>query len=444
MIIGQMYFGKCIDYSHNGKGVIKIDGEVLFVDNLIIDEEATIMVQYKRAQVYYGKIVKLLTKSVYRVEEYCNVCGSCGGCQFGKLLYEKTLDFKSKRVEVLLSSIYNKKIPIIENHSKLGYRNKIIIQTKTFSNKKFFGFYKEGTHDIVDINECSLVKNEINTFMKFIKPLLINSNLSFYDESSNQGLIKALAVRFSDFTKELLVTLIVTKYSKEIFNDLFANIKKNKDKYRVSSLTVNINPQTNNILFGPRTIHIFGHGHIEEQINGYRFKLSTTSFFQVNTIDATVLFSEAIAMAKLSKNDIVIDAYCGVGTIAILASKYCQRIIGVDIVSSAIIDANMNKKDNNISNIDFVCQDINSYILNNKHFFDCVFVDPPRKGLDTTFIEVLLTILPKKIVYISCSPETLTRDLLLLSSHYEIIDVKLVDMFAYTYNIESIVALQRK
>ena len=266
-----------------------------------------------------------------------------------------------------------------------------------------------------------------------------------YDEDKRKGVIRHVLVRVGVHTDEAMIVLVTNK---ESFPNRKLLVKELLKAFpTVKTIVQNINPRDTNVILGEKEFTLFGKGYIEDYILGVKFKISSKSFYQVNPSQTEVLYSRAIEMAKLDKNDLIIDTYCGIGTIGLIASKHVNRVLGVEIVKEAIVDAKNNANINNIKNATFVCEDAARFMVdlamaNEK--VDVIFLDPPRKGLDTSLIESVLKLKPRKVVYISCNPSTLARDLAFLKELYNITEVQPVDMFPHTYHVETVACLELK
>lgn len=438
--------GKCVDISFEGKGVVKLSYGVVFVDGLFIGEEAEIEIQYKRAGSYFGKVHRLISKSKDRIQPLCGVCTACGGCQFQQLSYPGQLEFKQKLVQDSFKRYFDKQVfvnPTIGMDNPYYYRNKIQIPIGRDPHGHIVtGFYKNGTHKIIPIEKCYIEDERATKIVKVIKDLIKEFKYQPYDEDTRQGLFRHLLIRTSYHYDEVMVT-IVTNGDEFRGKNNFVKELVNRCPI-VKCVVQNINTRDTNVILGEKERVLFGKGFIKDSILGVDFLISSKSFYQINPVQVEKLYKTAIDFASLNKGDTVLDAYCGIGTISLIASKFCKEIVGVEIVKDAVFDAKNNAKLNNITNCKFICDDaaklMEKYALENKKF-DCVFVDPPRKGLDDKFIDSLLKCEPQKIIYVSCNPETLARDISILNKKYEIHTIQPVDMFPMTKHVETVVSL---
>ena len=449
MLNFKPFVGKCIDISFEGKGVVKFLYGTCFVDGLFIDEEAEINVQFKRAGSYFGKVHRLIKKSEHRIQPRCGVCTACGGCQFQQLDYESQLLYKTNKVKDAFRRHMNLDLDVkdcIGMDNPYNYRNKIQVPIgKDHHGHLVTGFFKSGTHQIVPIDGCSIEDIRATEILRVIKSLMREFRYEPYNEDSGEGLLRHILIRTSYHYQEVMVTLVTTVDEFKGRNN-FVKALVNKCPI-ITTVVQNINKRDTNVILGEKERILYGPGFIKDSILGVNFHISSKSFFQVNPIQVEKLYSKAIELADIKDTDNVFDAYCGIGTISLIASKKAKSVLGVEIVEQAIKDANKNAKNNNIVNTKFICEDAGKALerlANENTHFDVVLVDPPRKGLDERFINSLLKVAPKKIVYVSCEPETLARDIAILSSLYDIKEIQPVDMFPMTYHVETVVLLTLK
>ena len=441
--------GKCVDLSFEGKGVVKLSYGTVFVDGLFPGEEAEIEIQYKRAGSYFGKVHRLITKSKDRIQPKCGVCTACGGCQLQQLSYPAQLEFKTNKVKEAFRRHNIENINVantIGAENPYEYRNKIQVPIGRDPHGHIVsGFYRSGTHKIIPIEKCFIEDARAGKIILELKKLMKEFHYAPYDEDTRSGLVRHVLIRTSAHYDEVMVTLVTNK---DEFKGKNAFVKEwVKRCPNIKSLIQNINKRDTNVILGEKERTLFGPSFIKDSILGINFLISSKSFFQVNPEQVEKLYSKAIEFANLSKEENIFDAYCGIGTISLCASKYVKKVTGVEIVKEAIVDAKKNAKLNNIINAEFLLGDAGEVfekLVSNGEKYSTVFIDPPRKGLDQKFINTLLTLLPEKIVYVSCEPETLARDIKLLSEKYEIKKIQPVDMFPMTFHVETIVELSLK
>lgn len=440
------FVGKCTDISFEGKGVVKTLYGVCFVDGLFPGEEANIEIVYKAAGSFFGKVTRLINKSEHRIQPRCGVCTACGGCQFQQLDYMSQLEYKTNKVKDAFRRHLDLKVnvlPCLGMDDPYNYRNKIQLPIgRDFHGHIVTGFYRSGTHKIIPIDECSIEDKRAAQIVKEFKSLLKAFHFDPYDEDSGKGLFRHLLIRTSYHYDQIMVTFVTSvdefKGKNNFVKELISRCPQ------ITTVVQNINSRSTNVILGEKDRVLYGPGTIKNSISGVDFIISSKSFFQVNPIQVEKLYSKAIEMAQLTKDDNVFDAYCGIGTISLIAAKEAKSVLGVEIVPDAIKDANKNAKINKIENAKFICDDAGKALedlANEGTHFDCVFIDPPRKGVDERFIESLLKVKPARIVYVSCEPETLSRDVALLAKEYDIGDIQPVDMFPMTFHVETIVGL---
>lgn len=437
--------GLCIDYTYDGMGIVKKENDVIFVPNLLIGEEAKIRVYKKEKSYYLGEVLTYLRRSKERVEPSCPYFFDCGGCHLLHMSYQEQLTFKENHVQNCIKRIggVDKKVlPIIKMEEPYRYRNKVQVSfSKDYKGNVIGGFYKEKTHQIIDNDNCLLENEVAEKIIVFFKSLIKKYNIEPFDRSSNQGTIRHLLVRTGYYSKQIMIVIITkSKFlpkQKEIINEL------NKNFPDIVSIIHNVNEGRTNMILGNSEKCIFGKNYIEDTLCGLKFRISSKSFYQVNPIQTEKLYQEAIKAASLTKDDNIIDAYSGIGTIGLIASKYVNSVVGVEIVKEAIINAYSNAKLNNINNAKYYVDDASKFMINyiKNNSANVVFVDPPRSGLDKKFVDALLLSKPERIVYVSCDPSSLARDLKLLKEQYDIKSIQPVDMFPNTLHVETITLL---
>lgn len=396
---------------HFGRGVSRINDKVLFIENALDHEivEAEILVDKKK--IAEGKTCGLIEVSNERKESECPYYLDCGGCNIMHMKYRKQLDFKISKVRELLekfAGVERKKIKDIVSSSEFEYRNKVTLKVR-----EKLGFYKSRTYELIAIDKCLVCSHKINEIIDKLNILKLTG-------------IDEVVIR-STYKDE---SMIIFKVNDNI-----------DDSYYIR----NLEGVTDNLIILKDGVYkvLFGKGFITEKLGDYYFKISPGSFFQVNTNQALKLYNLVSDYAKLSGREKVLDLYCGTGTIGIFLSRFANQVVGIEINKDAVDDAMENKKINGINNIEFVCRDINKVIDEYKNI-DVVVVDPPRSGLNKKAIDNIFKINAKKIIYISCDPVTLARDINILKSNYGVEEVSLVDMFPNTYHVESVALLNRE
>ena len=445
----EEYITSIIDNGFQGEGIAKIDDITVFVPNCIKGEKVKLKILKEKNNIAYGKVIEVIERSENRVDGSidCETFFKCGGCTLRHMKNNYTIEMKKNAVQTTKKKALNKDIivdEVIKMDNPFNYRNKLQYPIGIDKNGNYkMGVYTSRTHDIVETQNC-FIQNELiqkiaNDIFAFIK----QERIVVYNEKDNTGGIRHLIIRIGKKTNEVLVTIVTNteKIGKE--KELVSYIT---NKYsEIKTIVKNVNNKNTNVILGNKNIVLYGNGYIYDYIGEFKFKISAMSFYQVNPVQTEKLYAKAIEYADLSGDEIVFDLYCGIGTIGICASKKIKKLYGIETISEAIEDAKENAKLNNLDNAEFFVGDVEKtlpeFIEKNNINPDIVFLDPPRKGCDKKAIDALLQIKPKKIVYISCNPATLARDLKLLSEKYEIRKVAICDMFPYTSHIECVTVL---
>ncbi len=437
---------RCTDISSEGKGVVKLGREVVFVDGLFPNEEADIEILYHRAGVNYGKVKKLYTLSKDRIQPKCKVCTSCGGCQYQQINYKAQLEFKTKRVIEALSRIGGIKtevLPCIGMDEPYYYRNKIQMPYgKDKRGNVVYGFYKENSHEIIPVKECAIEDKRAASILWDIKELVKKMSIPIYNEDNGKGILRYVLIRTSYHYPELMVVLVTSMMGFPGQRNFVDELVKLHPE--ITTVVENVNKRHTNVILGPQEKVLYGPGFIRDKILDLTFEISASSFFQVNPVQVEKLYKTALKQIKPQQSPVILDAYSGVGTIGLIAARNAGKVISVEINKDASRNAKENAKRNNVNNIEFFCDDAGNFINNMEGELDIVIMDPPRKGSDEKFLSTLLNKKPKQIIYVSCDPETLARDLKYLSKLYQVDYVQPVDMFPMTAHVETIVGLYRK
>lgn len=436
-------------YDNNLKGVVFYNNKEYSLDNLIKDEEVEIEISKDTSKVLLKRILK---ESQSRIKPECGIYNKCGGCNLLHIKYAEQLKMKTYLVENLFFETFNKYYKVNEclgMKEPYHYRNKNQIVFKNVKGGKSriaSGFYEASSHRLVEFDTC-LVQDELSDkIVGIIKELMIKMRYNAYDEDRGTGLIRHVLVKRSASTKEVMVVIVT---GSEIFpgcqNFVKALTSRCKD---ITTVIQNVNNRKTSAVLGEKEKVLFGKGYIIDVLLGKKFKISSKSFYQINSSQCEVLYTKALELANLSKNDVLFDAYCGVGTIGLIASDKVSKVISVELVKDAVNDAIQNAKMNNIKNVHFFCDDASNFMKNmavKKEKVDVLIMDPPRKGSDARFLNATIKLNPKKIVYISCDPRTQVVDLkTLLENGYQITAIQPVDMFPHTSHIENIVCLSKK
>lgn len=444
------YIVDIIDNGFEGEGIAKIDGFTIFIPNAIKGEKVKILIVKVLKSHAFGKILDIIDKSDKRVECDCETYKRCGGCNMRHIEYEETLIMKRNSVQALVNKTLKNKVQVkntIGMENPLHYRNKAqypIGMNK--ENKPVIGVFARRSHEIIPINNCLIQKPISEQIAKFILEFITKNNIFIYDEKSGKGIFRHLVIKVGVKTNEIMCILVINAHSFKNENKLVEELVKKFSN--IKTIVKNINTKNTNVIMGKENIVLYGDGYIKDILGDYTFKISPQSFYQVNPLQAEKLYNLGVEAAKITKNDIVFDLYCGIGTISLFMAKYAKKVYGVEIVEQAIKDAKENAKTNNIENTEFIAGDteivLDDLINNKKIIPDVVMVDPPRKGLDNRTIENINKIKPNRVIYISCNPATLIRDLAKFEENYEIKSIQPVDMFPFTSNVECCSVLSLK
>ena len=438
----QEYIVDIVDNGFEGEGIAKIDGFTIFIPNAIKGERVKILIVKVLTSHAFGKILEILEKSQYRIESDCSTYKRCGGCNLRHIKYEQTLKMKQNAVQNLVNKTLKTKIQVQETlgmENPCYYRNKAQYPVGIDKNGKLIiGVFANRTHEIIPIQKCFIQNEKSEKLAKFVFEWIAKNNISIYNEKTGKGLIRHIVTKIGIKTNEVMCVLVINGNSIPKEQELVKEILENFPE--VKTIIKNINTKNTNVIMGKENINIYGNGYIEDILGEYKFKISPLSFYQVNPVQAEKLYNIGVEAAKITKEDMVFDLYCGIGTISLFMAKYAKKVYGIEIVEDAVNDAKENALNNNINNVEFIAGDVENVLdelINKRNIIpDIVMVDPPRKGLDNKSIDNIIRILPKKVVYISCNPATLVRDLAKLEDTYEVENIKPVDMFPFTSHIE--------
>lgn len=401
---------------HQGRGIGRLNDKIIFVNNALPGEEVNVEITLEKKKFYEGKVIDIIKESNERIDSICPYFYECGGCDLLHLSYENQLKFKQNKVKEILTkyskieNIETKIKDIIPSNNIFNYRNKV-----TFQVEENIGFYKKKSYDLIPISKCLLITETMNELLNIIKD---NFDLSTFDK-----------------------VIIKDMENGQIMLSIYLHEPKETDKIEkiLSSKVESLNIYVQNKLY--KTI---GKSNIIAKLQNFSFLISSEAFFQVNLNQTVKLYNKVLEYAQLKRTDLVLDLYCGTGTIGIFLSPYCKKVLGIEINSEAIKNANENKKLNNISNIDFMVGDTKDLIKKVNFKPSVIVVDPPRSGLDESVIADVIKLSPERLVYVSCDPMTLARDLSILNDEYEVLEVTPVDMFPNTNHVENVVKLQKR
>lgn len=427
-----------IDLGINGEGIAKHDGAVIFVPFALLGEIVKIHIIYAKSKFYVGKITEIVKASEHRVTPTCPHFKKCGGCHLQHLSYDEALNFKTKLVENTLTKVGKLNI---ENLVKpcfasvpYYYRNKFSFPIG-FKDKPFIGMYKENSHEIVEIENCHIQQPWAKPIIDLFNEFICENNISVYNEQTKQGLLKHLVCRMED--NKLLVCVVVNGNNLPNYEQLVSMLSKN---FTTFGLMININKLNNNVILSDNYKHLYGIKTIKLTNNDLNYEISLNSFMQVNTTIANQIYKR---VQDLIKNEVVVNAFSGAGYLSGLLCKTAKHVYGIEIVASSHENAETLKRENNLTNLTNILGDVSEKLKTIKDY-SFIVLDPPRKGCSKEVIDTILAVKPKNIIYISCGPATLARDLGYLKESYNINFVEPYDMFPQTHHVETVVCLSLK
>ncbi|WP_096201796.1 23S rRNA (uracil(1939)-C(5))-methyltransferase RlmD [Bacillus sp. FJAT-45350] len=436
------------DLTHDGAGVAKVNGFTLFIPKALPGEKAKVKVVKIKKGYGFGRVMEYSEMSTDRTEPPCPIYQQCGGCQLQHLSYEAQLVQKQKQVRDVLERIG--KITDVTVHPTLGmtdpwrYRNKAQVPVADREGGLVAGFYQERSHHIINMDSCLIQHEENDKVVQAVKDIAEKNGIRGYDEQKHRGTLRHVVARYGLVTGDVMVVLITKGEDLPHKKKIIAEIQERLPQ--VKSIVQNINNRRTNVIFGEKTIVLSGEEYIYDYIGDIKFAISARSFYQVNPEQTKVLYDKALEYANLTTTETVIDAYCGIGTISLFLAQRTKHVYGVEIVPEAIDDAKRNAKLNHIENVDFAVGEAEKVIpwwYAQGIRADVIVVDPPRKGCDEALLQTMLKMKPKRIVYVSCNPATLARDLHILEEGgYKTKKVQPVDMFPHTNHCEAVVQLE--
>ena len=441
----KIYEAVISDYTSEGQGVAKIEGCAVFIPNAIVGEVCRVRIEKAQKTWAAGKIVEILERSPHRINRVCPVAKLCGGCNFHHMDYEEESRLKSERVRACLNRMGGENldtVPIMAAPDTTCYRNKAQYPVSINKGKAYAGFFKAGTHQVIENDRCSILPEQMDAVKDAVIDYVNQYKVSVYDEVAHEGLLRHIYVRRGAVSGQILVCLSINGRNIPKREALLARLKKIEG---FTTLVLTVNTKKGNVVLGDEYITLYGPGYIEDTLCGLNFRLSPRSFYQVNHHQAQRLYNAAIEQAQITKDDLVLDLYCGVGTITLCMAKAAGKVIGVEVVPQAVEDAKDNAMRNGIENAEFFCGDAGEAALALEQqgiIPDVVVVDPPRKGLNADAIEAMAKMSPRRIVYVSCDPATLARDVALLKEKgYAVKNAQAADLFPRCAHVESIVCL---
>lgn len=435
------------DYSNEGHGVARVEGYVLFVPGAAVGEEVLVHVLKTGRSFGYAKILKILTPSPARIESDCAVSTRCGGCAFRHISYESELVHKADKVRnalIRLGGIAEPPmLPILGGEKTCSYRNKAQYPIRSQGGKTVAGFYATGSHRVIETQRCPLQPEIFDKLLAFTLEFMERHRLTAYNEETNKGQVRHLYLRRGEKSGEIMYCLVISggKVPDSLLPELTAAFPE------VKCVCINENPDQTNVILGKKTHFLTERTYILDTLLDKEFAISPASFYQVNPAQTERLYAKAAELADIREGETVLDLYCGIGTIGICAAPNAGRLVGIEIVPEAVDNAAANAERNGLTNTRYLCADAKrgaATLIAEGYRFDTVIIDPPRKGCDRETLEALCTLAPKKLVYISCDPATLARDIKYLSAHgFTLQSATPVDLFPRTTHVETVALLQQ-
>ena len=444
------YIVDIVDIGQGGVGIGKYEGFTVFVDGGLVQDKIKVKITKSKKNYAVGDMIEIIEKSPFRVARKCSEnLRQCGGCQIQELDYQKQLDIKTNEVKQVISRIG--KLDDVVIHDTLGmehpfrYRNKAQFPIQKKDNMPVIGFYKKKSHDLISTDEC-IIQHEVNDkIIKIIKTYIRAYNASIYDEKTHKGLLRHVVTKVGFTTGEVMIVLVANSKKLPYLKELASVLKENIPGFK--TLVVNVNTQKTNVILGKENIVAYGDGMIRDYIGELVFEISPLSFFQVNPLQTEVLYNKALEYANLGENDTVFDIYCGIGTISLFLAQKAKKVYGIEIVEDAIKDAKRNAKINNMDNVEFYvgkAEEVVPKMYKEGKRANVVVVDPPRKGCDEKVLDTIISMQPDRVVYVSCNPSTLARDLAYLNERgYKCHEIQPVDMFPHSVHVENVAWLSK-
>lgn len=441
------------DLGSEGEGIAKVDGYPLFIKDALIGDVLKVSVMKAKKSYGYARLVEIITPSPYRITPVCDVAGKCGGCQLQHCSYEQQLVYKQNKIWNCLKRIGGFEDipmePIMGMENPYHYRNKAQFPVgRDKSGEIVTGFYASRSHNIIDSTDCAIQAEENKEILQIVKEYMNVCHVEPYNEETHKGLVRHVLTRVGFVTGEIMVCLIINGKSIPNSDNLVNRLKGIKG---MTSITININTDKTNRILGDKVETLWGRGYIVDYIGDVKYQISPLSFYQVNPVQTRRLYETALEYADLKQGQVVWDLYCGIGTISLFLAKKAAKVYGVEIVPQAIEDARNNARINQIGNAEFFVGAAEQILpeqykkSNGTMAADVIVVDPPRKGCDESLLETIVSMSPKRVVYVSCDPATLARDLKYLCGHgYELKRVRGCDMFPMSFHVETVVLLSHK
>ncbi len=434
------------DLTHDAMGVCKVDGFPIFVKDALKGEKALIKLVRMNKNFGFGRLIEIKLESPFRKVPICEHYQTCGGCNAMHMNYQTQLDFKRHRTsETLkrLGKIDTEVNPTIGMNNPYYYRNKAIIPFAKRNGKIVGGLYKTRSHDIVNIKRCHVFPKLYSDMIRFFRQIFTELDVSIYDEATHEGLVRGVMFR-SDHKQEKYAVTIVTTGTRFPQRDII--VKRLIERYPgIVNVVQNVNGDKTNVFLGSKHKVLHGKDVLEDRLLGMDYDISHRAFYQINPAQTEALYTKALKYAGLTGEEVVIDAFSGIGTIAMSAAKQAREVIGIEVVKDAVKNATQNAKKNNLKNVRFIHGTVEDVLPTLDVKPDVVIMDPPRKGVEKSVLETLVKNKVKRLVYVSCNVSTLARDLNFLQANgYDVKEVTPIDMFPQTSHIESVTRLDKR
>lgn len=448
--IGEVYPVNIRDISHKGEGIGSHRGFTVFVPGGVPGDSLRVRIISVKPSYARGLIASVDSRSPLRVDACCETYEPCGGCQIQHIDYQEQLRLKERIVKETLVRIGGLESVVVEPIKGMAcpwhYRNKAQFPVGGQPGNITAGCYQIRTHNIVNIRSCAIQHSLINTGLEVVRKAVNKFAIEPYDEERHRGILRHIVLRVGAATRQLMVVLVTRVKDFPGKAELAQCIGESLPE--AVSVVQNINPHRTNVILGPETLPLYGRDYIEDVLLGVTYRISARSFYQVNPRQTEILYRTALDYAALGKGDTVFDAYCGIGTITLTLAREAGFVYGVEVVPEAVADARQNAKLNDITNVDFITgksETVIPQMIAEGKVIDCLVVDPPRKGCDEELLQAAADAGIPRIVYVSCNPSTLARDLRFLSQRGYLVDrVQPVDMFPHTAHVETAVLIEKK
>lgn len=450
LLENEKYIVEIVDLGHKGEGIGKYEGFTVFVEGGLPGDKVKVVITKSKKNYAVGELLEIVEKSEHRVEPRCSIAKDCGGCQTMHLDYERQLQLKKATVEENLKRIgklENIKVnDVIGMNDPYNYRNKAQYPIgENFKGEIVMGFYKKASHEIIPMKTCHIQQDINDKIVEIVMEYVKENNIPVYNERKHQGLLRHVVVKTGFTTGEIMVILVTNGRKLPGNIDLIHKLKKNIEGLR--TVVQNINQNKGNAILGRENRILYGDGIIEDYIGDLKFEISPLAFFQVNPKQTKVLYDKALEYADLQGDENVFDIYCGIGTISLFLAQKAKMVYGIEIVEEAIEQAKKNAKLNSMDNTEFYAgkaEEVVPRLYMEGKKADVIVVDPPRKGCEEEVLDTMVKMNPKRIVYVSCNPSTLARDLRYMEDHgYMVVEVQPVDMFPHTTHVECVVLMSR-